>query len=157
MAKFKVGDLVVRNPAPNASKLWANAGPFRVCWVSNMGSGLFEIETKPKGIKDAVYHERNFSLYNKPAAKKATKSTRTDAVAPNPRRFVPDFSKDYYIISLKNADNTLSPASSPAVYTSKFAAETVASIMSTKHPGLEFVVFKAIGSAKAAKNNYSAF
>jgi hypothetical protein len=49
-----------------------------------------------------------------------------------------------YIISLKNADGTLLPASEPKQYATDTQAKKIAELMAAKHGG-KFVIFKAIG------------
>lgn len=56
-----------------------------------------------------------------------------------------------YIISVKDAKGDFKPNTTPRVYTSEAQAKNVAALMAEKHPGEEFVIFKAVGKAQIEK------
>jgi len=150
MVKFKVGDLVVRKLDGRASKHWHNDnGPFRVVWARAFSNSI-ELHRVPKGIKDNYFSENSFEPYKAPAKKAVA------PVAPKVNRKVPGHT-DYYIIVLKKGDGTLAPADTPAVYTSEAQAKSVAAIMAERHPGEEFIIFEAMGTAKAYKASVEMF
>ena len=63
-------------------------------------------------------------------------------------RFKHKRGNDTFIIVVKDSNGNLKPASTPQVLTSEAQAKLVASSMAEKHPGQEFLIFKAVGQAK---------
>jgi hypothetical protein len=56
-------------------------------------------------------------------------------------------SEGIYVLILKGHDGLLKPANNPRTYSSEAQAKAVAASMAEKHPGQEFLIFKAVGKA----------
>ena len=59
--------------------------------------------------------------------------------------------KGEYILILKNEAGKLLPSPTPRVYTTEAQAKAVAASMAEKNPGLDFLIFKAVGKARTEK------
>lgn len=124
MSNLKVGDKVMRKKEYLGYSFLDDAGPFTVTAVTS--SGLEISLNRPPA---------NWNVRDHWNAKYFDKIEEVEGA-------------DEYILILKGSDGKLKPASNPRVYSSEAQAKAVAVSMAEKHPGQEFLIFKAVGKAK---------
>lgn len=125
MVNYKVGDFVKR-VSDRATSGWfkQNPGPFKVV----------KIDTANKTVDFAI----RVGIIDKSAGWDAEAFELA----------VPAKAEEWIVI-VRDL-NGLAPAMKPRTYSTQSQAKAVAASMAEKHPGQEFVIFKAVGKAKTA-------
>jgi len=128
---YKVGDKIVRKKEHLHYGFEKDNGPFVAVFVDNVGfARTVTLDRNPKGGEygSMNWDADRFEKYVEP-------------VKPKPA------TPDTYILVLKDA-GVFKPNTKPRTYSTEAQAKRVAADMAVKHPGQEFVIFKAVGKAK---------
>ncbi len=128
---YTVGDYVQRKEVNRFGVFRYNHGPFRVTEITSAGDVRFETNPNPSKVSQR-WTGRFFEKVPAPVT------------------------GDTFILVLKKGSTYL-PATEPKTYTSEAQAKAVAAEMAEKHPGKEFVIFKAVGRAKTIKTTVEMF
>lgn len=126
---FKVGDIIRRKKIHSTGSFHHDQGPFKIVAITPNDKGTTAV-TLDRIPDQAIL---------KTADGWALDYFELVEAAPVKGEF----------IILLNQGTKLAPATNPRSYTSEAQAKAVAAEMAEKHPGQEFLIFKAVGKAKA--------